>query len=267
MRPDVVAQCTWTDQPVSAEPALDGAIERRHTNRRFYRRERVRPDALERIAAAADAVPDARLRWLDIASWRRAALRAIRVAETERFHRASLHRELFGAIRFDAGWQRSVDEGLAPGSLEVEPPLRGAFAALRRWPLMHALNSVGVHHLLGVRAGDLPCRLAPHLGVIESVNASPAAQAVAAGRALERAWLAATADGVALQPFAAPMALLRQPAGDGAVSANAQARLRSALAAITEGRPDSAWMFIRIGLARPPSVTTGRPPLDRFIAR
>jgi len=265
-RPDIVARCTWTKDPAAAEPVLDAAIEQRHTNRRFYRRQRVAADVLQRITAAADSVPHARLRWLDDAPWRRAALHAIRVAETERFRRAALHGELFGAIRFDAGWRSSVDEGLAPGSLEVEPPLRGAFAALRRWPLMRALNTVGVHHLLGLRAGDLPCRLAPHLGVVECEGAPAAALAVAAGRALERAWLAATAEGVALQPLAAAMALLRQPPGGDAVSPQAQARLRAQLAAVTAGRPDNVWMFVRIGLARPPSVASGRPSLDRFVA-
>jgi hypothetical protein len=266
-RPEIVARCAWATASAPAEPLLDAAIERRRTNRRFYRRQRLGPDVLEDIAVAAGAVPHARLRWLDDAPWRRAALHAIRLAETERFRRESLHRELFDAIRFDAGWRRSVDEGLAPGSLEVEPPMRALFAALRRWPLMRALNTLGVHHLLGLRAGDLPCRLAPHLGIVECDAASHTLPAIAAGRALERAWLAATAAGVALQPFAAAMALLRQPAGGAWVSAQAQARLRTDLASLTGGRPDSAWIFVRVGLAAPPSVAAGRPPLDRFLAR
>jgi hypothetical protein len=266
-RPEIVARCAWDTASRAAEPLLDAAIEGRRTNRRFYRRQRLGPDVLDHIAAAAGAVPRARLRWLDDAPLRRTALHAIRLAETERFRRESLHRELFDAIRFDAGWRRSVDEGLPPGSLEVEPPMRGLFAALRRWPLMRALNTIGVHRLLGLRAGDLPCRLAPHLGIVECDDPSRTLAAAAAGRALERAWLAATAEGVALQPFAAAMALLRQPAGGMWVSAQAQARLRTDLAGLTGGRPDSAWIFVRVGLARSPSVASGRPPLERFLAR
>jgi hypothetical protein len=263
-RPDVVARCEWTPVPPATDP-LNEAIERRRTNRRFYRRERVSRDALARIAAAAQAVPGVHLRWLDDASSRAMALGAIRLAETERFRRERLHRELFEAIRFEAGWRTGVEEGLAPASLEVEPPMRPVFAALRRWPLMRACTAIGLHHVLGLRAGDLPCRLAPHLGLVACDAETPAAGAIAAGRGLERAWLGATVEGVALQPMAAAAALLRQPAGGGWVSEDVQARIRDVLGSLTGGSPDSAWMFVRVGHARSPSAAAGRPPLERFL--
>jgi hypothetical protein len=264
-RADIVAECRMDGGRAVSDP-LAGAIEQRRTNRRFYRRQPLAPAVLERIAASAGAVPPARIVWLDDAASRATALRAIRIAETERFRREGLHRELFGAIRFDIGWRRSVEEGLAPGSLEVEPPARPLFAALRRWPLMRACTRIGLHHMLGLRAGELPCRLAPHLGILLCDADTPQGGAITAGRALQRAWLAATVEGVAFQPMAAAVALQRQRPGGEWVSAEVHARLTELLRALAAGRAESAWMLFRVGNAAAPSVAAGRPPLERYFA-
>ncbi|HJV62210.1 MAG TPA: hypothetical protein VJ743_14775 [Albitalea sp.] len=265
-RADLIAECRWTAAPAVEEP-LAAAIDERHSNRRFFRRRSLDAALLARLAAAAGAVPGATLLWLDDPDRRRVALQALRIAETERFCRPALHQELFGAVRFDAGWHAGTTLGLPPGALEVEPPMRPAFAALRRWPLMHALTRIGMHHLLGLRAADLPCRLAPHLGLIVCDLADPRLAALYAGRALERVWLAATAARLALQPMAAASALVHQRAGGGWVAPAAQRRLIERLDRLTDGRPRAAFMFVRVGRAAPPSVTAGRPPLDQFLTR
>ncbi len=83
------------------------------------------------------------------------------------------------------------------------------FAQLRRWPLMNMLRHAGVHHALGFRAGYLPCRLAPHRGVL--TTSLPVQQGAAlVGRALERLWLEAERRDLAFQPFAGA-ALLALP--------------------------------------------------------
>ncbi len=160
-----VAHLRWDVSAAAADP-LCHAIEGRHTNRRFYSRAALPAPTLERLAAAADAVPGARLLWLADAADRRAALRAIRLAETERFRRRALHAELFGAVRFELGWKQTAGEGLPPGALEVEPPMRAGFALLRHWRVMRAASRLGLHHALGLRAGYLPCALAPQLGLM-----------------------------------------------------------------------------------------------------
>ena len=261
-RPEAIAAFHWSASDAPADP-LCKAIETRHTNRRFYRREPVPPSTLARLEAAAAAVPAAALRWLDAAPARRIALRAIRLAETERFRRRALHAELFGALRFDLGWRNTAAEGLPPGALEVEPPMRAPFSLLRRWPLMSALNAVGAHVALGFRAADLPCRLAPHLGLIVAGGDDEAMRTIAAGRAFERVWLAAAAEGLALQPMAAAVALAQQRPGPDWVSAATQQQLAQWLAQLSDGR--QALMIFRLGRADPPSVVSQRMPLDHYL--
>jgi hypothetical protein len=203
--------------------------------------------------------------WLDEPRERALALQAIRLAEGERFRREALHHELFGAIRFEVGWQQSCDEGLPPGALEVEPPLRPAFAAMARWPLMRVLARLGAPHTLALRAADLPCRLAPRLGLVLCDAPNVSLRSLGAGRSLQRAWLSATAAGLAFQPMAAAIALAHQQAGDGWVSPAIQQQIRDRLQRLTRGRAECACMFFRLGHAAAPSVVTQRPGLDRFV--
>ncbi|MBC8056874.1 MAG: hypothetical protein H7Y61_09880 [Rhizobiales bacterium] len=139
---------------------------------------------------------------------------------------------------------------------------------------MRALNLAGAAQALAMRSAYLPAMLAPHLGAIVRVAASsgPSQDAsdndprygdAQAGRALQRAWLAATSEGFAFQPFAAATALLRQHAGAGWVDAAAQIRLAGLVAGAlpTSGR---AVIFFRVGSARPMPCATGRPALFGF---
>ena len=263
--PDVVADFRWTPTVAPPDP-LCRAIELRHTNRRFYRRAALAAETLARLSAAADAVPGASVLWLDDAPGRRIALTAIRVAETERFRRRSLHQELFGAVRFDIGWQRSSDEWLPPAALQIEAPMRLPFAALRHWPLMRALDAFGAHHALGLRAGYLPCALAPHIGLILAKGQREDLANLKAGRAFQRVWLAAAAQGLALQPMAAATALSVQKAGGGWVSVAVQARLQQLLGALCEGHEALPYMLFRLGAAEAPTEVTQRRPISEYIA-
>ncbi|HET7370543.1 MAG TPA: hypothetical protein VFK45_06870 [Gammaproteobacteria bacterium] len=180
---------------------LAAAIPDRHTDRRFPWRGPI--SAADRARLADRAVEaDAELRWLDDKPLRRQALRVLRRAETLRFKSPRLHAELFSSVRFDVGWHAAAPEGLPPAALAVGAPIRPLFQALRRPGLMAALNRVGGAHLLGFRSAALPARLSPGLGLICTAG-TERAHVIAAGRALERLWLEATRQGLALQPFAA----------------------------------------------------------------
>ena len=265
-RPELVARLTWLPTRAPPDP-LRERLASRHTNRRFFARKVCAPATLERLAAAAAAVDGCSVTWLATASQRRLALRAIRIAETERFRRPALHDELFGAVRFELGWKQPSEEWLAPAALEVEPPMRLPFAAMRRWPLMQAANLVGAHHAFGLRAGYLPSAGAPHLGLIVATGPEAWARDLAAGRAFQRLWLAADAHGLALQPMAAATALARQVPGGGWVSQRAQDDIRQALDQLTPGPDAEPCMFFRLGRAAPPSARALRRPVEAYITR
>ncbi len=266
--PHRIAELQWTATSQRADP-LSVHIEARHTNRRFYQRARLPRAVIEPLNAAALQVPGTQLRWLDTPTQRSAALRAIRLAETERFKQRELHRELFSAVRFDVGWRDSADAGLPPGALEVELPMRAPFAALRHWRLMRGASWLGLHHALGLRAGYLPAALSPHIGLVlaeEGAGAVPAA-ALQAGRAMQRVWLAAQAQGLALQPMAAATVMMVQEPVGGWVRSKVRSRIEAAMQFAT---PDlqghKPCLLFRLGKASAPTVTACRtsPRLDAY---
>lgn len=242
------------------ETPLDAAIATRHTNRRVvFSGPKLSEPELKVFAQLAQDIPGVALDFFDSGPRRDALLRLAWRAEAERFGVRSLHDDLFSAVRFDVGWNKSATEGLPPAALGVEPGMRWAFAQLRHWPVMNALRSIGLHRVLGFRAASLPCRLAPHRGVL-TTTLSLEQGAVAVGRAMQRIWLEAARRGLAFQPLAGA-ALLALP-GYEAVRPATGERLRRGWKALTAETP---LMVFRMGYARAGDLRAGRKSWESFL--
>lgn len=240
---------------------LAAAIPTRHTNRRMYRGPPLSDGEKALLSTAVASVQDVQLIWLQGAA-RRSALGLIWRAESERFLRQRLHEELFSSIRFDLSWHETAEWALPPAVLEVEAPMRPLFKALRHWRLMRPLAWIGIHRLLGLRAGWLPCWQAPALGLL--ATSLPLEQgALAVGAAFERLWLRATLLGVALQPMAAAAVLPLQSTADKGASEDLRLVLAAGWRVIAPGV--MPLMVFRLGRAALPTVTSGRRPLDDYL--
>ncbi|GAA0889610.1 hypothetical protein [Rhodanobacter soli] len=198
-----VARIRWRRDPEcdQVEP-LAGAIEQRHTDRSFPWRGPITTATQARLDAQAREIPGQRLYWPQAPRERKAALGVIRQAETLRFRSPTLHAELFSSIRFATGWHTACEEGLAPATLAVEPPLRPVFQAMRRPAVMTMLNRLGAASVLGWRSAWLPIRLSPGLCLLV-IPSTARSDVLAGGRALQRVWLEATLNGLSVQPYAA----------------------------------------------------------------
>ena len=250
----LLVDIVWTGTAANGDPLAE-AIDSRHTNRRFFHGPPVAQPERQQLDAQIANMQPARLLWFE-GERRAAVLRLVARAESARFADEALHRELFDAIRFDVGWRDTCDEGLPPGALEVEPFLRKPFAMLRHWRVMRRLNAVGVHRLLGIRAGYLPCRLCHHLCGI-TVAGDPELAAPVAGRVLQRFWLEATRLGLALQPLAAAAVLAWGPEPALAMT------VRKEWAGITPGL--TPLLLFRLGRAGAPSAVTSRPSAETYL--
>ena len=255
-QPTCVLQIHLLLNQAEANP-LWPTIPLRHTNRRvFFHGAKMSSTERGELDAAAHASPDCQLHWLDGSEIRNEVLRLMRRAETERFRTQALHEELFSAIRFEAGWHASCPEGLPPGALGVEPPLRPVFSLLRHWPVMRLVNMLGTHYLMGWRACDLPCRLAPHLGLL-SIRNTDDQSVFDVGRSFQRIWLTVTLQGRVLQPMPASAIFALDGAGTEGVPVELQRALKEGWnASLGEAIP---LMLFRIGFARPSSIVAGRP--------
>lgn len=143
--------------------------------------------------------------------------------------------------------------------------MRVPFALLRRWPWIRAATRVGAHHVLGLRAGHLPCALTPHIGLVHCRGLHDDLAPLQAGRAFERVCVAA-AENLALQPMAAATVLVRQRRGNGWVSAGVKVRLERLLETPCPGADAQPYMLFRLGAAEAPSVVSGRSLLGHYLA-
>lgn len=239
---------------------LAEAVAARCTNRKPFRPQAL-PKSLTQILAEAGAEVSRSLRVSVLDGSRRAIFaEAAEVAEGARLRSRVLHDEMYAGIRFDAGWSRSTDHGIPPGSLEVELLARPAFLALRAWPLCRALASLGAARVFGRRSGRF---LAERAGavVVFDCDLPPADAAPRIGQAMERVWLRATALGLAVQPMPAA-ALFALPWWEG-VPEDVRRRLGQLWWRLLPGR--QPLMALRIGIATAPSVRAGHrdPAADR----
>ena len=262
-QPDWVLQIHLQADQAAVDP-LWQSIPLRHTSRRIlFRGPRMSQSDRGEMDAAVQSFSTGQLIWLDEPAARNRALRLMRQAETERFRSRLLHDGLFSAIRFEAGWRESCPEGLPPGALGVEPPLRPLFALLRHWPVMRLANLLGAHYLLGWRTCDLPCRLAPHLGLL-GVKNSDNPSVFDAGRAFQRVWLTATSQGRVLQPMPASAIFALSGAEADGIPAELQRSLAEGWkAALGEGVP---LMLFRMGFAKPSPIVAGRSEVGAYLA-
>ena len=259
---DCLLQVSFVQADTQGDP-LDAAIPLRHTNRRvFFRGPPLDERERGELDAAVTGFPGCEFSWLDTPALRSRAISIMRLAEEERFRCRVLHQELFATIRFDVGWHRTCDEGLPPGALGVERPLRPFFAMMRYWPVMRAFNLLGAHRLLGWRASGLPARLAPNLGMIAVKNPDDLSICVA-GRAFQRLWLTVTKQGRVLQPLPASVLFAFNGAVQEGIPINLQKRLRQGWQELFP-RINPIMLF-RIGLAADLAVATGRKPLTAYI--
>ncbi|MFZ6751504.1 hypothetical protein [Undibacterium sp. Ren11W] len=242
---------------------LAHAIPDRQTNRQVFYKGAPSDAQRTRISVELEKIPGVRLIWLEGAE-RKLALKLIWLAESARFQSQRLHQELFSSIRFDLNWRENADFGLPPASLEVESLMRPMFKALRHWPLMRALNLIGLHRVMGMRAAYLPCVQAPALALVcSSLQLDQAALAV--GRGFERAWLCATLERLALQPMAASVVLPLQNDADQGISSKARSQLAAGWEEICRG--DTPLMIFRLGSmdsTAAPTLKTGRKPLSSY---
>lgn len=265
-QPSLIMQIRLQSDHSAVDPnPLWQAIRLRHTNRHVRFRGPKMTDAEQgELNAAARTYPDCELIWLEQPTRRSQALRLMRRAETERFHNRLLHGELFSTIRFDVGWRAACPQGLPPGALGVEPPLRIFFTLLRDWRVMRLANLLGAHHILGLRSCSLPCRLAPHLGLLAAKN-THSQSVFDAGRAFQRVWLTATKQGRVLQPM--PASALY--ALEGARKEGIPSVLQSDLAEGWKASLDGAipLMLFRMGKAKQSSVVAGRRVMQDYLEK
>jgi nitroreductase len=243
----------------------DETLAARVTNRRLYDGRPLEEAILERLRNATPVLEGVATHW--IAARERIAALAVLIGKADALMLGdpTMRRAFLANVRFDRPASEHVEEGLSLASLELS---LGERLMLRMLPWLPngLLRAAGAKPAFAAKARKL-VESASGLCLIVALDGTEFGD-VSVGRAVQRAWLALTAEGLAAQPMMSLLVL--ENVGDNgsphliaAIGPDRLTGLRQELRAsvpeIGEGRPA---FLLRFGFAPSPTGRTGRRPVE-----
>lgn len=187
------------DDNVENTNHLGSAIFDRHTDRRFPFKGPIVQNTIEALTSAGSNY-NCSVKWFNNKTSIRNVLPVIQKAESIRFKSQKLHQELFSTVHFN---EPKSEEGMPIDVLAIEKPAQPMFKFMKKWSVMNFFNKLGAYKMLGLRSVRIPISLSPALALICIPN-NERQDVINGGRALQRFWLQATKENLAVHPFAAP---------------------------------------------------------------
>ena len=240
------------------------ALASRLTNRRLFDRRPVPGEVLDRLIEATPDLGSVRTHWIVGADRLAKLARLIGRADATMFGEASMRRAFLSKVRLDATPGEAVADGLSPSSLELSIFDRWALRVIRRAP-DRWLRLVGVSRVFAAKARRLVDSSSGLCLVMARDDGEETDLLV--GRAMQRAWLTLTAEGLAVQPMMSLLVLenvcehgdaaLVESLGRGTLAA-LRDEFRALVPELGGWRPA---FLMRFGFAPAPSGRTGRLPM------
>lgn len=243
----------------------------RVTNRRFTARRPLDPAHRDRMSDAA-ASRGASVWWLEDPDALDAVASVIGRADRVRMLHRVMHGEMMGEMRWTLEEVERTRDGLDLATLEFTPSDVAAIRMISSWPVMRMVGAVGGG--VGLERPTKKAIAASSAVGLLTVDGLDERSFLRAGRALQRLWLQATADGVAFQPMTAMTYMFHRLVHVGAAGfteneARELGELRRRYAELFPVRPDRAEpMLFRVGYAPPPTARSLRRPVEdvlRFV--
>jgi nitroreductase len=244
------------------DPLVDHIADR-VTNRKPHKKETIPDQALERIRSAGDSVLPGRIELITDRRSVDTVGKASSIMERVALETPAIHKLFFESLVWDDKEETRRGVGLPLKTTELPPPVQLLFRAIRDWKIAKALNRIGLSVLAG-KANGATYSSSAAIGIV-STDSFEREDCVVAGRIFQRAWLAATREGLAFQPVTGLLFLGRR-VEEGATDVFEERHVPM----IREGYREicdafslserSPIMLFRIGYADAPSARTKRKP-------
>ena len=252
--------------PGAQPDPLEAHLAARCTNRKLYSTEPVAEKSLSKLTEAAAAFPEVRLDWIADRPRICEFARIVKQSDRFRFEYRPFHREIYRQLRFSAKEAEQTRDGLDVRTMELPPGTGLVLRLLRPWPVMRLLNWSRLGRLLTLPS-LLSVRRSGALGALSLPEPTPESF-LRGGQAFQRIWLAAQAEGLALQPLgslAVFIGQMEQLAGRNLTPAHQRLsdRLGQWVRRLVPSIEDrTLLMLFRLGHATPPSVRALRRPAE-----
>lgn len=257
----LAARIVCSEKTAGSNLAPLDAIERRVTNRRAY--DRMPLTSAEKAALmAAGADPSVRFCLLEDRSVQKQVARAVSVNEWILLRNKELHHSFFPQVIWTEEEERKKKTGLYFPTLELKPHEGAIFKLFQYWSLARVFQWLGFPSIVA-KSNAATYASGSAIGVL---IVSPSDDAFyAAGRVLERIWLAATSSDLAMQPITAIAYMAAHvKSGEPTVFSpkEKEVLLRayeqvSAITQLVPGKEEIAMIF-RVGHAPAPSARVSR---------
>lgn len=235
----------------------------RHTNRLPYQKRSISDSCLRQIEAMGAEKPSGpEVRVFLNGTQSAPLIELVKRASELRFQIRETTEWLAHSLRFTPA-QVSRGDGLDIATLGLPPGGPALLKLLTQWKYMSRLNRFGLYRPLA-QIEARPLKQAPALLVIAGQERTPEA-CVAAGRLLERVWIALNAEGLAVQPFYVitdQLQRLDQGKMPSSLIHPAQT-LAQDVSDTLEGR--FPYMLLRIGYPAKEPVRSRRYPLEQLL--
>ncbi len=247
---------------------VDILMRARVTNRRVYDQRPVPVDLLAELTRQTPPLEAVRTCWIAGADRLKPLAELIGRADATMFGEPSMRAAFLSRVRFDLPPEAQAEEGLPLSALEVGKMDRTALRLMRRLP-QWLLRSMGGLRVFAAKARQL-VESASGLCLVVAPDRSPRTDLLV-GRAMQRAWLALSGAGLAVQPMMS-LPVLENVLEHGAPAVVASlgrekvealgADFRKLAPEVGGGRPG---FLMRFGYAPAPTGRTGRLPLRAVV--
>ncbi len=266
-KPRLVATIELT-QGGDCDP-LSSHLEKRCTCRKLYATTPIEAERLTRLARSASEDGNIQVDWLTERPQIGAFGRLIAASDRIRFEYQPFHEEVCRQLRFTAAEAERRRDGLDVRTLELPPGAGWLLRMLRPWNRMKWVHRLGLGVLLSAPS-VLSVRRSGAIGLV-SLAEPNWERFLGGGRAIERLWLAAEAEGLAMQPLGSlPIFLAHvEILGGRRLSDRHAARVRRLSEELRGLVPSLAGrtllLAFRVGWSSAPSIRSLRRPLEEVL--
>lgn len=176
---------------------LHSAIEKRHTHRGAYAAS-LSPEELAALRVHAEE--ECRIELIDEPHDISAIAQAAVAMEESALRTKKLHYHFFRSILWNSSDNAAGKTGLYIRTTELPPPVQALFRLIRHWPIMRVFSLLGLPRLAAAQNAAVYASSGAMAAII--LKRTEPRDFIAAGRCMQRVWLAATEAGLAAQPLA-----------------------------------------------------------------
>jgi len=195
--PDLVAVIKLMPADVKEDPLYE-AIFKRYTNRFQYKRADVTEEMLNKLSSVVNN-RDVNISLINQQDEINKLSNELMVNDRLVFENKDIHQFLFDKIRWNKKQIEDTADGMPVDVLGLNSVEKLTFPLMRFWRIVKVANFFGLSKIIELKCW-WNCRNASVLGMI-SIKGNHKSAFVDGGREMQRVWLQATLEGLALQPI------------------------------------------------------------------